>query len=1086
MKISIISFCLFLSLTLNLIGANPKDSVDKAKEKSKNENLNGLKFRNIGPAITSGRISDIAVNPANKSEFYIAVAAGNVFKTTNKGVSFSPIFDNYGSYSIGCISLDPKNPSVVWIGTGENNSQRSVGWGDGIYKSIDVGESFTKMGLDKSEHIAKIIIDPGNSNIIYAAAQGPLWGPGGDRGLYKSTDGGKTWNKSLYISENTGVTDVVMDPRESKTLYAASYQRRRHVWTLLNGGPEATIYKTTNAGESWDKINNGLPAGDIGRIGLAISPVNPDFVYAIVEAEEGLSGFFKSSNRGTKWVKQSSMISSSPQYYNEIICDPVQIDKIYSMDTYSKVTVDGGKTWVNLGLGERHVDDHAFYIDPDNNTHLMIGGDGGLYESYDSGLNWRFFENIPVTQFYRIQADNSEPFYWVYGGTQDNNSIGGPSRTLHNGGILNQHWIYLVGGDGYEPQIDPTNPNIIYAQWQYGNIVRYDKKSGEITGVQPQPEKDEELRWNWDTPLIISPHNPSRLYVAANKVFMSNDKGNSWERVSGDLTRQIDRDQLKIMGKIWSPEAVAKNQSTSLYGNIISLAESPVKEGLLYVGTDDGLIQVTNDNGKNWTKIESFSGVPANTYVSDIFPSRHNENIVYASFNNHKNADFKPYLLKSADKGKTWSSIVTDLPANEPVWTIEEDTKNPDLLFIGTELGVYYTNNGGKGWIKLKSGLPTIAVRDLDIQERENDLVVGTFGRGIYILDDYTPLRDFNETLSSKDAHIFPIKDALMFIEDNSDSRRNEGASFYRGDNHPYGAVFTYFLKEGPKTKKQIRKDLENKLTEENKTPNYPTFAELRAEDLDAASYLVFTIRDSEGNIIRRLKQTPAAGINRIVWDMRYPSNDPLGETTDPNKHSALPVVPGKYSVSMEMVSGQNIKELAPRVEFICKPLNNRTLPAQDEKALADFQRKVTSMSSSLAATKQFVNDLQTRIKVIKTALNNTYNADLILIKNSDIIANKLNDLSKILTGDASIAKRAGNQPMSLSDRVEYIISTMYYSSSAPTSTNSESYKIADSIFDTLLADLKSLYDNEYKKLESELDSLGAPWTPGRFPIRKK
>ena len=546
MKRYYLAFVCFFLLTGTLLISQTKDNKSKDKEKDKlvSGTFSGMKFRLIGPALTSGRISDLAVHPKDKNTWYVTVACGNVWKTTNAGTSFTPIFDNYNSYSIGCVTIDPNNPHIVWIGTGENNSQRSVGWGDGIYKSVDGGKSFKKMGLEKSEHIGKIVVDPKNSDIIYVAAQGPLWGPGGDRGLYKSVDGGKTWIQSLKISENTGVTDIVMDPRDSKTLYCASYQRRRHVWTLINGGPEATIYKTTDGGATWDKSNSGLPGGDLGRIGLAISPINPDVVYAIVEALPESGGFFKSTDRGATWSKQSSYYSGSAQYYHELFCDPVDFDLIYSMDTYTQVSSDGGKTWKGLGLKERHVDDHAFWIDPDNNKHIIIGGDGGLYESFDRGDTWRFFENLPVTQFYRIQADNTEPFYYVYGGTQDNNSIGGPSRTTHSGGILNQDWIYVVGGDGYEPQIDPTDPNIVYGQWQYGNLVRFDKKSGEITGIQPQPEKDEEIRWNWDTPVILSPHNPKRLYIAANKVFKSDDRGNTWKKISGDLTRQINRDEL--------------------------------------------------------------------------------------------------------------------------------------------------------------------------------------------------------------------------------------------------------------------------------------------------------------------------------------------------------------------------------------------------------------------------------------------------------------------------------------------------------------------------------------------------------------
>jgi photosystem II stability/assembly factor-like uncharacterized protein len=1081
-------YILFLSILISIPAfskEDKKDDKEKDKEKFKSATFNGMKLRLMGPAMTSGRIIDLAVHPKCKSTFYVAVACGNVWKTTNSGLNFTPIFDNYGSYSIGCVTIDPSNPHTVWVGTGENNSQRSVGYGDGIYKSNDDGKSFKKMGLEKSEHIAKIIVDPNNSDIVYVAAQGPLWADGGDRGLYKTTDGGKTWVQSLKISEMTGVTDIVMDPRDPKTLYCASYQRRRHVWTLINGGPEATVYKSTNAGESWDKINNGLPAGDLGRIGLAISPQNPDVLYAIIEAPEK-GGFFKTTDRGASWNKQSDYYSGSAQYYHEIFCDPVQFDLIYVVETYTQVSKDGGKTWSRYGLKERHVDDHALWIDKDNNKHMMIGGDGGLYESFDQGSTFRFFENLPVTQFYRIQADNTEPFYYVYGGTQDNNSIGGPSRTTDGNGIFNQDWFYVVGGDGYEPQIDPSDPNIVYGQWQYGNLVRFDKKSGEITGIQPQPEKDEELRWNWDTPVIISPHSPTRLYIAANKVYRSDDRGNTWKKISGDISRQINRDELPVMSKIWGPEAVAKNASTSLFGNAICLTESPKQENLLYVGTDDGLIQVTENNGSSWTKIDKFAGVPETTYVSDIYPSRHDANVVYASFNNHKNADFKPYILKSNDKGKSWTSISGDLPENGAVWTIEEDPVNPNLLFVGTEFGVYFTNDGGKKWLQLKGGFPTIAVRDLDIQERENDLVIGTFGRGIYILDDYSPLRNANKELLDKEANIFPIKDALMFTDNSSKTRRCEGETFYRAENPPFGAIFTYYLKETPKSKKDIRLEKEKELRDAGKTPPYPSFAELKVEDEEEASYLMFIIKDSKGNIVRKLQASPSEGINRLAWDLRYTYHSPLNAKTKINEWSGVPIIPGKYNVTLTMIQDGKSRDLAGPVEFNCKPLNNVTLPAPDRVAMIEFQNKIFDLNSAVEATNKSIQNLNERLELIKITLKSSENAKLELIDITLKIDKKLKDFNLKLNGDASISKRNANQPMSINERIGYIVGTMWSSTSVPTQTNIDGYKIAGDGLSDILNELKSLYNSDFKLLEQELDKINAPWTPGRFPEWKK
>ena len=738
---------------------------DAKKDKPKSDSLqsstfSGLKWRSIGPALTSGRIADFAVNPNKPSEYYVAVASGHVWKTINRGVTFEPVFDNYGSYSIGCVTIDPGNTSVVWIGTGENNHQRVLGYGDGVYKSTDGGKSFKNMGLKESRQIGEILIDPRNSDIVFVAAEGSVWGPGGERGLYKTSDGGKTWKKVLDISENTGVNNVLLDPRNPDVMYASSEQRRRHVFTKIGGGPETAIYKSANAGETWDKVSSGLPSGDMGGIGMAISPADPDVIYAIIEATEG-GGFYRSSDRGASWQKMSDHAAQG-QYYNEIVCDPKNVDKVYSTETFSQVTEDGGKTWRSVGNNKRHVDDHAIWIDPADTKHFLIGGDGGIYESFDGGKEYRYTTNLPVTQFYRVQVDNALPFYNIYGGTQDNNSLGGPSRNT-TGGVVNDDWFVTNGGDGFWSQIDPEDPNTVYAEAQYGNMVRYDKRSGEAIEIRPEPKQGENsYKWNWNTPLIISPHSHTRLYCSANKVFRSDDRGNTWQEISEDLSAGLDRETWPVMGKFWSADAVAKNVSTSLYGIVISLDESPVKEDLLYAGTDDGLIRVTEDAGKNWSKGDKFPGVPQNTYVSDVFASRFDENVVFASFDNILRDDFKPYLLKSSDKGKTWTSIAGNLPAKGTVHTIQQDFVNPDLLFVGTEYGLFFSNDGGKAWVQLKSGMPVIPVKDIAIQKREGDLVVATFGRGFYVLDNYSPLRTATKELLKQEGSLFSVKDALM------------------------------------------------------------------------------------------------------------------------------------------------------------------------------------------------------------------------------------------------------------------------------------------------------------------------------------
>lgn len=1077
----IIVFCLSLIVFPLFAQKGKKEEPKKEKELLSSSTLSGIKLRLIGPAAISGRISDIAVHPNNKAIWYVTVASGGVWKTTNAGITFQPIFDKQGSFSIGCVAIDPNNPNVVWIGTGENNSQRSVAYGDGIYKSIDGGKSWKNVGLKNSEHIGKILIDPRNSNVVYVAAQGPLWAPGGDRGLYKTTDGGATWEAILKISDLTGVSDIVFDPRDYNVIYATAYQRARTVWTLINGGPEGGLHKTTDGGKTWTKLTSGLPGGDIGRIGIDVSPANPDYVYALVEAQDEGSGIYLSTDRGASWEKRNSWKSASPQYYQEIFCDPFNPEKFYVPDTYSIYSVDGGKTVTRIGLKDRHVDDHAFWVDKDMPDHWLIGGDGGIYETYDAGANWRWFGNMPIGQFYRIQADNSEPFYYVYGGTQDNNTWGGPSQTNNSGGILNDDWFMVIGGDGYEPQIDPTDPNIVYAEFQYGGLARFDRKSGELKFIQPQPDENEMHRWNWDTPYFISPHDHKTLYAANNYVYKSTDRGDSWTRISPDLTRQVDRNKLPVMGKVWNVDAVAKNASTSLYGNIVSFAESPKKKGMIFVGTDDGLLQITEDDGKNWIKYDKIAGLPELIYVSDIFPSQFNENVIYISFDHHKTGDFKPYLFKSVDKGKTWTSIAGNLPERGTVYTIAEDFVDPNLLFVGTEFGVFFTIDGGSKWIQLTGGFPTINVRDLDIQKRECDLIIGTFGRSIYILDNYSFLRELNKENLEKEAMIFKVKDAKMFIIDESRAKRDYGASFYRADNPPFGATFTYYLKEGYKTKKADRKRLEKEYEDKKEAVPYPTMQQLRAEDLEESPYLIFDIYDMNDNLIRTLKSGASAGINRITWNLRTAGTTTVNQNQDPNNYSGYLVMPGKYKVVMSKNIDGVITKLTEPVIFEVKHLNNSTLPTKREDLVA-FQNQVAKLQNAISATNEYFGKIKENVKLLKSTIINSNFVDNKLLEKIRKIEYRLADLEIILSGNSTIANRNENQTPSINDRLGYITWVVWEIDSAPTETAKMNYNIISKQLKQLLKDLKELNDNEIRPIEKELDAKGAPWTPNREP----
>jgi photosystem II stability/assembly factor-like uncharacterized protein len=1071
--------------------AQPQGGEDenRPRDPMSSATFNGLRFRSLGPAFTSGRVIGFAVDPNNAAKYFVASASGGVWRTVNNGNTWTPVFDREGSYSIGAITLDPKNPLTVWVGTGENNSQRSVSYGNGLYKSDDGGKTWRNVGLRTSEHIGRIAIDPKDSNIVYVAAQGPLWGPGGDRGLYKTTDGGKTWHQILKISENTGVSDVEIDPNDPNTLYAAAYQRRRHMWTLIDGGPESAIYKSTDAGATWNRLRAGLPPGDMGRIGLAISPVDSNVIYATIESGDRRGGIFRSSDRGGSWEKRNDF-DAGAMYYAHVVADPKDVDRIYVMNVFLMVSDDGGRTLRRLGERSKHVDNHDIWIDPANNDHYLVGCDGGVYESWDRGANWYFKANLPVTQFYDITTDNATPFYNVYGGAQDNYAFGGPSRTRNASGIVNSDWFVTQGGDGFRTQVDPEDPNIIYAELQNGNIVRDDKRTGERMGIQPQPTRGEDpLRWNWDSPFIISPHLHTRLYFASNRLYRSDDRGDSWKVISGELSRALDRDKLPVMGKIWSMDAIAKNQSTAFFGNASALAESQKKEGLIYVGTDDGLIQITEDGGKNWRKVEKIGDVPELAYVSRIVTSNHDANTVYVAFENHQNADFKPYLFKSVDAGKTWTSIKSNLPANWPVWSIAEDHVNKNLLFVGTEFGLFFSVDGGAKWIQLRGGLPTIQMRDLNIQKRENDLVVGTFGRGIYILDNYTPLRSITPEMLKNDA-LFPVKDALMYIQAQplgGGGKSFQGEAFYTAENPPFGSTFTYYLKEELKTKKTRRQEAERTASRSGAAVAIPSRAELSAEEEEEAPAIIFTVSDSFGKVIRRLTGPTTAGIQRVTWDLRYPApNLPPPPNPDADDAFGPPpsgplVMPGTYKVAVAKRVNGVITPFGQQQEFQIVVEGQDKMNPADRQALHDFQTKVARLQRAVSGATQAANSLTPRFAAIRRALLDTPNADQ-LMQEAAALEKRKNEILKSLSGDATLRGRNMNLPASINERVGEIVGGQRMSTARPTQTQIDLYADAAAEFEGTLSKLRQLIEVDLAKLEKQMEAAGAPWTPGRIP----
>lgn len=1050
---------------------------EKAKDESPGVNsglISSLRFRGIGPALMSGRIGDIVVDPVKRSTWYVAASSGGVWKTTNAGVTWKPIFDSQGSYSIGCLALDPNDRFTLWVGTGENNSQRSVGYGDGLYKSTDGGSSFKKVGLENSEHIGKIVVHPHDSNIVYVASQGPLWKEGGDRGLYKTVDGGKSWDKILNISEHTGVNEVHMDPENPEILYASSYQRRRHTWVLIDGGPESGIHKSTDGGTTWKTINRGLPGGDKGRIGMAVSPINSEVIYAIVEAANGQSGFYRSANRGESWSKMSSHVSNSPQYYQEIVACPHKFDRVYSLETYNMVTEDGGKTFSQLGEADKHVDNHAMVVDPSDPDHLICGCDGGVYETWDRGKTYDFKANLPITQFYKVAVSNEKPFYYIYGGTQDNATQGGPSRTNNTHGIRNSDWFITVFGDGFDPAVDPEDPDTIYSQWQYGGLVRFNRKTEERVDIKPQPEPEgPALRWNWDSALLISPHNHERIYYGSQILFASDDRGNNWKAISPDLSRNLDRNKLKVMGRVWGPDSVAKNMSTSQYGTIVSVSESPLVAGLIYVGTDDGMVQVTEDGGENWRAVSEFGSlaIPEYGYINDIEADLHDEDTVYVAVNNHKRGDFKPYVVKSTDRGKTWIDITNDLPERGSVYTLKQDHVNADLLFCGTEFGCFTSIDGGQKWIKLGSGLPTVGIRDIEIQREENDLILGSFGRGFYVLDDYTPLRHVDAKLLKTDA-IMPIRKGLIYrmaAPLAGGGRAFQGANFYTAPNPSYGVTITYHLQDSLKSKQSERISKERKLAAAGKDITYPSWEEFKAEDRAVASSVSLNIRDSEGSLVQRVNGSTSKGMHRANWNLRHGG-----------ALRGAAAIPGTYTVDITKTVDGETTELVAATEFEIEPITYSQTSEEDRQEIMEFVQQAQELSKSIQGATQVASQAQTTLTAIKSLVSRSTELDQELGNEARALELKLMDILEAFNGDPTKPKRNEPAMPGINGRIRNMMSGAMGSTEGPTGTHRRQYEIALEQYEAVLESLETLVDDEIPALNEKLDEANAPWTPGR------
>ena len=1073
-------FLLILGITISSSSLFAEDNAKTDKEKKENSSIySGLKFRSIGPALMSGRISDIVIHPENENVWYVTAGSGGVWKTENSGTTWKSIFDGQKSYSIGCISLDPQNPNIIWVGTGENVGGRHVAYGDGIYKSEDGGNSWKNMGLKKSEHLSKIIVHPNNSDIIWVASQGPLWSKGGERGVYKSKDGGKSWQQTLGDSEWVGATDLLIDPRNSDLLYAATWQRHRTVAGYLGGGPGTAIYKSNDGGDSWIKLKKGLPKSNMGKIGLVLSPQKPDVIYAAIELDRRTGGVYKSENQGASWKKMSDAVAggTGPHYYQELYASPHNFDEIYLADNYMQVSFDGGKTFVRMNETEKHVDNHAVAFKSSDKNYILVGCDGGLYESFDKTKNWKFIDNLPLTQFYKIAVDDNKPFYNIYGGTQDNNTQGAPSRTDNIHGIRNSDWFIILGGDGHQPATEPGNPNIVYAQWQRGNLNRHDRLTGENINIKPQPAFGEKTeRFNWDAPILVSPHNPKRLYFASQRVWKSEDRGDSWETISEDLTNNIERISTPFYGSKQKWNNAWDVRAMSNYSTITSLSESPIQEGLIYAGTDDGIIQITENGGESWKKInyKKFSGLPETAFVNDIKTDLFDKNTVYVVFDNHKYGDYNPYIYKSKNKGFTWKKLTNNLPDNTILWRLVQDHKNKNLLFLGTEFGVYFTNNGGDEWIKLKGGLPNISVRDIAIQKNENDLVLGTFGRGIYVLDDYSSLRTFNS--KAMNSELFTPRNGYWYKQKRilgGGRKAAQGDNYFVADNPPFGIEFTYYLNEKILSKKKIREKNEKKSEKENQIIEVPNWEILENEKKEINPAIWIFIY-SDNNIIKKVKAKNKKGLSRVSWNLSSESQSTISKKNFNKEESGSMVNPGEYSAQLfKQIEGEYIS-ISDKKTFKVDQISEGALEGVSIEQISQFRQKLNNLRNDGNNLSNDIKDLKVKINMMLKA----YKRGELLDKNlhTTLLENRIKIMTLLENLGGSQARKEIGEENEFPSMWSYLwsASSGANSSYGPTKTHEKSLETANKIFMDIENDYKEIYE-AIKPLDSQLEKIGAP-----------
>ena len=1047
-----------------------------------------------------GRIDDFAVVETNPNIIFVGTASGGVWKTTNNGTTWEPVFDKEGVSTIGDIAVAPSDPSIVWVGTGEPNNRQSSSWGDGVYKSLDAGKTWTRMGLGATHHIGRVLIHPRNPDVVYVAALGHLWGPNPERGVFKTVDGGKTWSQVLKINDDTGVSDIAMDPQSPDTLYAAAYQRRRTPYGFNGGGPAGGIYKTTDGGATWKKVTKGLPyenGGDVGRIGLDVYRRNPNIVYAIVQHEKG--GTFRSEDKGETW-KKAGDTNPRPSYYSQIRIDPTNDLRIWELGAQMFYSEDGGKKFATDRVKGIHGDFHAMWIDPADSNHIITGSDGGIHSSYDNGKTWDFINTIAIGQFYEIGLDNEKPYH-ICGGLQDNGSWCGPSQTLTRDGITNEDWTVIHGGDGFYAAIDPVEPWIVYTESQDGYLDRRDLRTGQQRSIRPEAKYGEpHYRFQWNSPVAVSAFDHKTVYYGGNFLFKSSDRGDTWTRLGADLTTGADRNKLQIFGKTPDKKTLSRHDGVQEYPTITTFSESPVNANVIWVGTDDGNLQVTRDGGKTWKNLAGrVPGVPKGTYVSRVVASRAGEGSSFVTFDGHRGNDYSIYVFATNDYGENWKAIRNGMPDSAgSVHVIREHPRNQNLLFAGTEFGLWVSWNRGANWTPLKGNFPTVPVDDIQIQARENDLVLATHGRSIWVLDDITPLEKADSTAAA-DFTFFPPRTAITYFI--RQRRWSGGQKAFTAKNPAYGAPLSYYLKEAipsepPKSEKaekdkasEAKTDQEAKdkaASEDKSSPSSPEKKEGKAK---------ITVTDKDGKVVREFDGPGAAGMNRATWDLRY---DPAAEPT-PEQLEAIaagygvgprgPLVePGKYTVKIKAGAREATQDVTveddPRIQ----------LSQEDRTARRAAMDQLYAMEKTAAKGRKTIQGLKDALNAARGPWKADENKPDVpkipddIKKQADELQKKVDALAPKFIREREGLGNAGPpfewKPDPLPEQVQAILSDLDGFAAAPGGQQKDKIAELAPLVIEASASLKKLIDEDLAQLNKKMNEAGVPHIVPKAPER--